>query len=52
MSIYDSKSESIWREPRSSRLKVLGVYSKRFLRWRKNSSPFLSGDLFADKSDV
>jgi hypothetical protein len=52
MSIYESKSDNIWRERRPSRLKVLGVYSKRFLRWRKNSSPFLSGDLFADQSDV
>lgn len=38
-------------EARPSRIYVLSVYAKRILRWRRNSSPFLSGDLFADLAD-
>ena len=38
-------------EDRPSRFYVLGVYAKRILRWRRNSSPFVSGDLFADMAD-
>jgi len=38
-------------EDRPSRFYVLGVYAKRILRWRRNSSPFISGDLFADMAD-
>jgi hypothetical protein len=38
-------------EARPSRFYVLGVYAKRILLWRRNSSPFLSGDLFADMAD-
>ncbi len=37
---------------RPSRIKVLGVYSKRFLRYRRISTPFLSGDAFASLCDV
>ncbi len=36
---------------RPSRLKVLGVYSKRVVFRSFNSKPFLSGDLFADNAD-
>ena len=38
-------------QARPSRFYVLGVYAKRIMRWRRNSSPFLSGDLFADMAD-
>ena len=38
-------------QARSSRLYVFGVYAKRLIRWRRNSSPFISGDLFADLAD-
>lgn len=42
----------MWEEQRPSRLKVLQTYTKRVIRWRRNSSPYLSGDLFSDMSDV
>lgn len=42
----------MWEEQRPSRLKVLQTYTKRAIRWRGNSSPYLSGDLFSDMSDV
>lgn len=42
----------MWEELRPSRIKVLHTYAKRVIRWRRNSSPFLSGDLFSDNSDV
>lgn len=42
----------IWEERRPSRVKVLHTYTKRVMRWRRNSSPFLSGDLFSDMSDI
>lgn len=38
-------------DARPSRLYVVGVYAKRMVRWRRNSSPFISGDLFADMAD-
>lgn len=38
-------------EIRPSRLKVLGVYSKRVVFRNLNSRPYLSGDLFADNAD-
>lgn len=41
-----------WEEQRPSRFKVLQTYGKRAIRWRRNSSPYLSGDLFSDMSDV
>jgi hypothetical protein len=41
-----------WEEKRPSRLKVLHTYSKRLIRWRRNSYPYLSGDLFSDMSDA
>lgn len=34
-----------------SRIKVLHIYCKRFFRWRRNSSPHISGDAFADFAD-
>jgi hypothetical protein len=40
-----------WMEIRPSRLKVLGVYSKRAVFRSFNSKPYLSGDLFADNAD-
>jgi hypothetical protein len=40
-----------WMEKRPSRLKVLGVYSKRAVFRSLNSKPYLSGDLFADNAD-
>ena len=40
-----------WMETRPSRLKVLGVYSKRAIFRSLNSKPFLSGDLFADNAE-
>ena len=43
---------NMWEEQRPSRLKVLQTYTKRTVRWRRNSSPYLSGDLFSDMSDV
>lgn len=36
---------------RPSRLYVSGVRAKKILRWRRNSAPYLSGDLFADIAD-
>lgn len=36
---------------RPSRFYVAKVYFNRFVRWRRNSSPFISGDAFADLSD-
>jgi len=42
----------MWVEQRPSRIKVLHTYTKRVIRWRRNSSPYLSGDLFSDMSDV
>lgn len=36
---------------RPSRFYVTRVYFKRFLRWRRNSSPYISGDAFADLAD-
>ena len=44
--------QDMWEERRPSRIKVLHTYSKRAIRWRRNNSPFLSGDLFSDNSDV
>lgn len=38
-------------EIRPSRLKVLGVYSKRAVFRSLNSKPYISGDLFADNAD-
>ena len=52
MTKANHKVHSGWEEQRPSRLQVAGVYFKRAIRWRRNSSPFLSGDLFADNSDV
>lgn len=34
-----------------SRIKVLHIYLKRLLRWRRNSSPYISGDAFSDLAD-
>lgn len=42
----------MWEELRPSRVKVLHTYTKRAIRWRKNSSPYVSGDLFSDMSDI
>ena len=36
---------------RPSRFYVARVYFRRFLRWRRNSSPYISGDAFADLAD-
>ncbi len=36
---------------RPSRFYVAKVYFKRALRWRRNSSPYVSGDAFADLAD-
>lgn len=36
---------------RPSRIKVLHIYWKRFFRWRRNSSPYISGDAFSDLAD-
>lgn len=36
---------------RPSRFYVARVYFKRLLRWRRNSSPYISGDAFADLAD-
>ncbi|QLL22940.1 hypothetical protein DLE03_00805 [Actinobacteria bacterium IMCC25003] len=43
---------NMWEEIRPSRLRVLLTYTKRAIRWRRNSAPYLSGDLFSDMSDV
>lgn len=45
-------NEHIWDESKPSRLNVAFVYSKRIVRWRRNSLPFLTGDLFADMADI
>lgn len=37
---------------RPSRFYVASVYFRRAIRWRRNSSPFISGDAFADISDI
>lgn len=42
----------MWEERRPSRVQVLHTYTKRAIRWRKNSSPYISGDLFSDMSDI
>ena len=42
----------VWKERRPSRTKVLHTYAKRCVRWRRNSAPYLTGDLFSDESDV
>lgn len=36
---------------RPSRVKVAYIYFKRAIRWRRNSSPYVSGDAFADLCD-
>lgn len=36
---------------RPSRLQVAYIYYKRILRWRRNSSPYISGDAFADLAE-
>ena len=36
---------------RPSRAKVADIYMKRAVRWRRNSSPYISGDAFADLSE-
>ena len=36
---------------RPSRVKVAHIYFKRAIRWRRNSSPYVSGDAFADLCD-
>jgi hypothetical protein len=38
-------------EYRPTRIYVAKIYAKRALRWRRNSSPYISGDSFADISD-
>lgn len=40
-----------WMDVRPSRLKVLGVYSRRAVFRNLNSKPYLSSDLFADNAD-
>ena len=37
---------------RPSKAYVIGVYFKRLIRWRRDSSPFLSGDAFSKIADV
>lgn len=41
-----------WKESRPSRLKVAKIYFQRALNSVGNSSPYLSGDLFADNCDI
>jgi hypothetical protein len=36
---------------RPSRYQVTKIYGSRAINWRRNSSPFISGDAFADLSD-
>ncbi len=36
---------------RPSKYQVAKIYGSRVLNWRRNSSPFISGDAFADLSD-
>lgn len=38
-------------QSRPSRAKVANIYLKRAVRWRRNSSPYISGDAFADLCD-
>jgi len=37
---------------KASRIYASKIYARRVIRWRRNSSPFLSGDFFADLSDL
>lgn len=34
-----------------SRIKVAHIYLKRLVRWRRNSTPYISGDAFSDMAD-
>lgn len=52
MSLMFSYYSSPVREQRPGRLEVAHVYSKRILRWKRNSSPYISGDFFSDMADV
>ena len=36
---------------RPSRFKVAHIYFKRLIRWRRTSSPYISGDAFSDMAD-
>ena len=36
---------------RPSRIKVAHIYFKRIIRWRRSSSPYISGDAFSDLAD-
>jgi len=36
---------------RPSRIELAHIYSKRIIRWRRNSSPYISGDAFSDIAD-
>lgn len=38
-------------EKRPTRTAVAYIYAKRALRWRRNSTPYISGDAFADLAD-
>ena len=46
------ENSKMWEEVIPSRLRVLSTYTKRVYNWNRNSTPFLSGDLFADQSDL
>lgn len=37
---------------KASRIDASKIYARRIIRWRRNSSPFLSGDFFSDLSDL
>lgn len=39
------------KDKRPSRYQVSKVYGSRIINWKRNSSPFISGDAFADLSD-
>ncbi len=39
-------------QKKPTRAYVISVYSKRALRWWRNSSPYISGDAFSDLADV
>ena len=44
--------EKRWVEIRPPRIEVAQTYARRFLNTWGNSSPYLSGDLFSDMSDI
>ena len=43
---------SEYTKVKPSKAQVTWTYMKRVWNWKRNSSPFLSGDLFSDNADI